>query len=66
MFFLLGVLGSLTMVGLEFYNTTNIGYWWSLTPFVVGIIVQFIAMAGAEAGSGCIGAGFEGLGAFFD
>ena len=40
MWFVLGLIGSVIMVVLEATQVTDIGYWWSLVPVVVGLLMQ--------------------------
>lgn len=58
MFIILGLIGSIIMVVLEATSITDIGYWWSIIPLVVGVILQLCL---ASEGAGCLGAGLEGL-----
>lgn len=40
MWIILGIIGSIIMVVIEWMAVTDIGYWWSVVPTVVGIIFQ--------------------------
>ena len=40
MWFILGSIGSIAMVGLEAFAVTDIGYWWSILPVAIGIVLQ--------------------------
>lgn len=40
MWIILGLIGSVVMVVLEATHVTDISYWWSAVPLVIGIMAQ--------------------------
>lgn len=40
MWIILGLIGSVVMVVLKATSVTDISYWWSVVPLIVGILIE--------------------------